>query len=324
MDDLLFEEQTIEYHEVKDFRLHTIFNELSKKELVNLSKFYRIAHVSHMKRGELQNIVENDVHTYIAKLLKLLNDNHLEEIHKLLSDEFIPIDEGAPLPLKYRFLLNYGIIYPIRYQEISGLILPREIKKTIVSNLTEELMLEFDRNNRIIALANDCMHLYGLIEYQSLNYLYQQAYPDDDFVPDFKDILLLESQFSETYLCEEEYLYYPKIDRTLFRFLEMRKQVKDLDYYQYLYFTEDPLSLQDEYVVDRLRKSIKQMSHMEQNRLLNLTIDYLNYGYTLEMAKERLASEMAPKAHKKLFNRFSKVHDELRLWVYRGHRLKDL
>jgi succinate dehydrogenase flavin-adding protein (antitoxin of CptAB toxin-antitoxin module) len=184
----------------------------------------------------------------------------------------------------------------------------------------------YDRNNRVVAIAQQFCDLYGLIEYQKFHYYYQQIYSNDDVLYDFKIIIELEAQLNQPFICEFSYFYDHRLKGILDSFLVIRKSVETIDYYPYEQFN-NPLDLQDQKIVQFLKKSFKKLTEQQKETVLVTTLNHLNKGYPIESVKTHLNTShpsLLPKELDKFLVRLEKKQDDLRLWTLKGHKRKEL
>ena len=312
--------------DVSDLQLYTILNTLTRKQMMIICDFLQIVNRSNLKKGDIKAILHSDLYHYLAKYLQAMNDGQLQLLYELLEKDYLSIDEYAWSHLYFFFQL--GIAYPVGFQEKYGFFIPREIKRWIIERLTPSLMRLFDRNNRVITFAYDCLKAYGLIHYQTFVYFYQMKHPDDDVFHDVDLILRLESTFNGRFYANFQYFYDVTIKDQLSTFLNVHHRYHHIDYFQFQ-LNEDEFQrmFQEQEIWDILEKPIRRLETKQKEDLLKWTIHQLHIGTGLSSLEERLLDEFPHLSRWtmwRFFRNVEKIYPYLRLWIFKGNRLIDL
>lgn len=117
-----------------------IFNELTKKEVLCIF---------------LKNMLENEYDV----LIELLNNNGLSQ------DNYVKFS-------KYDYLFNYGIAYPLNYENKVYIVISNEVLDILNDIDIYSYKSKILENNRLYDLANSMINLYGVVPFDLfLDYL---------------------------------------------------------------------------------------------------------------------------------------------------------
>lgn len=146
----------------KDFCMNYHLNRLTKDELVEIGKRYKVKGLTSLKKadcitklttGILENIdlalnyIEKDGFNLLESLVKC------NGIKQYKEDEFI----------YSKYFRDYGILFTGICEEVPTIIMPKEIVEVLKSKLTTDLYLRCEANTDFIKTFAGMIYFYGVI-----------------------------------------------------------------------------------------------------------------------------------------------------------------